>query len=94
MATPSSHRTRVDRRDTARRLLKRDLEQLTPEERVVVERFISGGRVSRNVRRELHESRTLGERAKSRSAESTSAGSPNPAAASTPASPPSGSARQ
>jgi len=69
MATPSSHRTRVDRRDTARRLLQRDLEQLTPEERVVVERFISGGRVSRNVRRELHESRTLGERVADRVAE-------------------------
>ncbi len=69
MATPSSHRTRVDRRDTARRLLQRDLEQLTPEERVVVERFISGGRVSRNVRRELHESRTLGERVADRVAQ-------------------------
>ncbi|WP_313253707.1 DUF1003 domain-containing protein [Stenotrophomonas acidaminiphila] len=69
MATPSSHRTRVDRRDTARRLLQRDLEQLTPEERMVVERFISGGRVSRNVRRELHESRTLGERVADRVAE-------------------------
>jgi len=62
MATTSSHSTRVDRRDTARRLLQRELEQLTPEERVVVERFISGGRVSRDVRRELHASRTLGER--------------------------------
>ncbi len=62
MATTSSHSTRVDRRDAARRLLQRELEQLTPEERVVVERFISGGQVSRNVRRELHESRTLGER--------------------------------
>jgi len=61
MAT-SSHSTRVDRRDAARRLLQRELDQLTPEERVVVERFISGGRVSRNVRRELHASRTLGER--------------------------------
>jgi len=69
MATPSSHRIRVDRRDTARRLLQRDLEQLTPEERVVVERFISGGRVSRNVRRELHESRTLGERVADRVAQ-------------------------
>jgi uncharacterized membrane protein len=62
MATTSSHSTRVDRRDAARRLLQRELEQLTPEERVVVERFISGGRVSRDVRRELHASRTLGER--------------------------------
>ncbi|HBN54009.1 MAG TPA: cyclic nucleotide-binding protein [Stenotrophomonas sp.] len=62
MATTSSHSTRVDRRDTARRLLQRELEQLTPEERVVVERFISRGRVSRDVRRELHASRTLGER--------------------------------
>jgi len=62
MATPSSHAGHVDRRETARRLLQRELEQLPPEERLVVERFIARRKVARNVGREFHQARTLGER--------------------------------
>ncbi|MGV8960598.1 MAG: DUF1003 domain-containing protein [Stenotrophomonas sp.] len=65
MATPSprsSRSARVDRRDTARLLLQKELEQLPPEERLVVERFISRRKISRNVMREFSETRSLGER--------------------------------
>ena len=62
MASTSSRTTRVDRRETARQLLQKELEQLPPEEREVVERFISRRQVARNVGREFHQTRTLGER--------------------------------
>ncbi len=67
--TSSSHTARLDRRDIARRLLQKELEQLPPEERVVVERFIAGGRMARNVGQEFHQRRTLGERVADRVAE-------------------------
>ena len=64
MATASAHSASVkhiDRRETARRLLQKELEQLPPDERHVVERFISRRKVARNMAREFHQSRTLGE---------------------------------
>lgn len=54
--------SRIDRRETARRLLQIEIDKLPAEERAVVERFISGRQVSRNIVRELHQARTLGER--------------------------------
>jgi uncharacterized membrane protein len=65
MATSSTHSSqaaRVDRRETARQLLQKELDQLPPEERSVVERFISRRQVARNVVREFHQTRGLGER--------------------------------
>ncbi|KRG42508.1 cyclic nucleotide-binding protein [Stenotrophomonas pictorum JCM 9942] len=61
-AAHSSHAARVDRRETARQLLQKELDQLPPEERNVVERFISRRQVARNVVREFRETRSLGER--------------------------------
>lgn len=58
-----------DRRTTARQLLETELEDLPPDEREVVERFISRRRVARNVYREFADSRTLGERVADRVAE-------------------------
>ena len=58
----SSHAARVDRRETARQLLQKELDQLPAEERSVVERFISRRQVARNVVREFHQTRGLGER--------------------------------
>jgi uncharacterized membrane protein len=54
--------SRIDRRETARRLLQVEIDKLPADERAIVERFINGGQVSRNVVRELHQARTLGER--------------------------------
>ena len=65
MATASAHSASVkhiDRRETARRLLQKELAQLPPDERHVVERFISKHKVARNIAHEFHQSRTLGER--------------------------------
>lgn len=53
---------RINRRETARKLLKTEIEKLTPQERVIVERFISRGRVARDVMREFDEQLTFGER--------------------------------
>lgn len=53
---------RVNRRETARKLLQSELEKLPPEERTIVERFVGRGRVARNVEREFEEQLTLGER--------------------------------
>ena len=54
--------SRMDRRNTAQRLLHKELEQLPDEERQVVERFIERGSVARNIQREVRQSRSLGER--------------------------------
>jgi uncharacterized membrane protein len=54
--------SRIDRRETARRLLQVEIDKLPADERAIVERFINGGQVSRNVVRESHQARTLGER--------------------------------
>ena len=61
--------TRIDRRSTAQRLLHKELEQLPDEERQVVERFIERGSVARNIQREFHQSRSLGERVADRVAQ-------------------------
>ena len=52
----------IDRRATARRLLQTELDQLSPEERRIVERFVHQRHVSRNVTHEYSRERTLGER--------------------------------
>jgi len=54
--------TRPDRLKTAQRLLHKELEQLPPDERRVVERFIARGSIARNIEREFREARSLGER--------------------------------
>jgi len=53
---------KVNRRETAKKLLQVELEKLPAEERLVVERFIDRGRVARNVEREFDEQLTFGER--------------------------------
>lgn len=68
-ASHSSHSRRVDRRETARQLLQKELEQLPPEERSVVERFISKRKVARNVAQDFRKTRSLGERLADRVAE-------------------------
>jgi uncharacterized membrane protein len=64
MPTPFSsvRAAHMDRRETARQFLNKELEHLPPEERVVVERFISKQKVARNVAKEFHQARSLGER--------------------------------
>lgn len=62
VADVSSIPNRVDRRKTAQRLLHKELAQLSPDERRVVERFIAHGSIARNVVREYHETRSFGER--------------------------------
>lgn len=56
------HTAAVDRRETARRFLQGEIEKLAPEERAVIERFISKRQVSRNVVREFESRMTFGER--------------------------------
>jgi uncharacterized membrane protein len=50
------------RRDTAERLLQTEIEKLPPYEQEIVERFINGHRVARDVVREFDEGLTFGER--------------------------------
>ena len=52
----------VTRNDTARRFLAKELEKLSEQERDIVQRFISRGRVARNVAQEFDEHLTLGQR--------------------------------
>lgn len=53
---------RVNRTQTAQKLLQVELEKLPPEERLIVERFISRGRIARNVQREFDAQLTFGEK--------------------------------
>lgn len=53
---------KIDRRSTAQQLLQKELSELSPEDRHVVERFIARQGVARNIEREFQEARTLGER--------------------------------
>ena len=69
MASTSSRTARVDRRETARQFLQKELEQLPPEERLGVERFISRRKVARNVGQEFHAARSFGERVADRVAQ-------------------------
>jgi uncharacterized membrane protein len=52
----------VTRTDTARKFLAKELEKLSEQERDIVQRFISRGRVARNVAEEFDEHLTLGQR--------------------------------
>ncbi len=60
---------RVDRRETARQLLQTELEKLPATEREVVERFIAGRHVARDITGQAEQDRTLGERVADRVAE-------------------------
>ncbi|HWQ35466.1 MAG TPA: DUF1003 domain-containing protein [Blastocatellia bacterium] len=53
---------KINRRETARKLLRVELEKLPLEERLIVERFISRGRIARDVMREFDAQLTFGER--------------------------------
>ncbi len=52
----------VNRTETAKRFLAKELEKLSEQERQIVERFINRGRVARNVAREFEEALTFGQR--------------------------------
>ena len=52
----------VTRSDTARKFLAKELEKLSEQERDIVQRFLSKGRVARNVAKEFEEHLTLGQR--------------------------------
>lgn len=53
---------KVNRQATAQKLLQTELEKLPVEERLIVERFISRGRIARNIMREFDAQLTFGER--------------------------------
>lgn len=53
---------KVNRQATAQKLLQMELEKLPVEERLIVERFISRGRIARNIMREFDAQLTFGER--------------------------------
>ena len=52
----------VDRTETARKLLAKELDKLSEHERSVVDRFINRGLVARNVAHEFEEQATFGQR--------------------------------
>lgn len=51
-----------NRTETAKRFLAKELDKLSEQERQVVDRFISRGRVARNVAHEFNEQMTFGQR--------------------------------
>lgn len=59
----------VDRTETARRLLARELDKLSEHEHQIVERFINRGRVARNVAHEFEEHLSFGQRVADRFAQ-------------------------
>lgn len=59
----------INRTETARKLLAKELEKLSEHERTVVDRFINRGLVARNVAHEYEEKMTLGQRVADRFAE-------------------------
>lgn len=59
----------VDRTKTARRVLAKELDKLSDQERLVVERFIKRGQVARNVAHEFEQQLTFGQRLADRVAE-------------------------
>ena len=65
----NSKNDKINRRETARKLLQNEIEKLPPSEREVVERFIHRRHVARNVIREFEEQLTFGERIADRVAE-------------------------
>ena len=58
-----------NRTETAKRFLSKELDKLSEQEREVVDRFISRGRVARNVAHEFKEQMTFGQRVADRVAE-------------------------
>ena len=58
-----------NRTETAKRFLAKELDKLSEQERQVVDRFISRGRVARNVAHEFKEQMTFGQRVADRVAE-------------------------
>jgi uncharacterized membrane protein len=52
----------VNRTETAKKFLAKELEKLSEQERQVVERFIGRGRIARNVAHEFEEQLTAGQR--------------------------------
>jgi uncharacterized membrane protein len=58
-----------NRTETAKRFLAKELDKLSEQERQVVDRFISRGRVARNVAHEFEEQMTFGQRVADRVAE-------------------------
>jgi len=58
-----------NRTETAKRLLAKELDKLSEQERQVVERFINRGRVARNIAHEFEEQLTFGQRLADRFAE-------------------------
>ncbi len=60
--TPNHKSERVNRRHTAQKLLQVELEKLPTDERIIVERFISRGRIARNIQREFDAQLTFGEK--------------------------------
>ncbi|HET9033471.1 MAG TPA: DUF1003 domain-containing protein [Dokdonella sp.] len=58
----SGKASKVDRRQTAYKLLRTEVEKLPAEERAVIERFIARRSVSRNIVREFDTSLSFGER--------------------------------
>ncbi|MEO7917644.1 MAG: DUF1003 domain-containing protein [Dokdonella sp.] len=59
---PRNPAARIDRQQTARKLLDVEIDKLPEVERDIVARFISRKRTARNVLREFDDSRTFGER--------------------------------
>jgi uncharacterized membrane protein len=59
----------VNRTETAKRFLAKEIEKLSEQERQVVERFIQRGRIARNVAHEFEEQLTVGQRLADRVAE-------------------------
>lgn len=59
----------VNRTETAKKLLTKEIEKLSAHERQVVESFINGGLVARNVAHEFEEQITAGQRLADRFAE-------------------------
>jgi uncharacterized membrane protein len=51
----------VNRTETAKRFMAKELEKLSERERQVVERFINRGRIARNVAHEFEEQMTAGQ---------------------------------
>lgn len=58
-----------NRTETAKKFLAKELEKLSVQEREVVERFISRGRIARNVAHEFEQQMTFGQRVADRVAE-------------------------
>ncbi len=59
----------VNRTDTARRFLAKEMAKLSEQERAIIERFIHRGRVARNVAHEFEQQLSMGERVSDRFAE-------------------------